>query len=211
MPTFDEILADLAALGDGAPTDKLSAFQHHERHRLLAAALAASSGTFAAAADLTPNGQIVPPASTVALFSTAAWSMAGRAVGAKFTVEQKGTYQYANFLIGTLSGNIQVCVCPLDGLDYSAPVMDSGLVDMTTLTTGAQHMDLGATVLDPGDYVIWIMVDNTTATVAHQSGFSSLIAAMRHSLDKTGVGAGITTSGVASYGGRAIAVSLDLA
>ena len=86
---------------------------------------------------------------------------------------------WVNLYVGASSGSIQVGVASLrrSGANiYAKRVMHSGVIACPTANTPAR-IDCGATVLEPGDYVLFIQCDNTTATF--MNGLVSGITASR--------------------------------
>jgi hypothetical protein len=103
--------------------------------------------------------QVMPDACKIALPAASAWPAANRAQFHRFHIEHTGAYRYVGVPVTTGSGNIQAAVVLMDGLNYTR-VMDSGIV---SCTSGMAVLDLGATVLQAGEYALVIWVDNTTA------------------------------------------------
>ena len=84
----------------------------------------------------------------------------------RFWLQRRTSLRYVNFHIGVSSGNIQVCV-----LKYSSPagaytrVMGGNTIACPA--AGGVRLDLGATILEPGDYGVSLWVDNATVRVRH--------------------------------------------
>jgi hypothetical protein len=136
---------------------------------------------------------IVPPAAIWQATAVSAWYLANAATFMRFPVTFRKTYRYANLRIGAQSGNIQVGVGTVRrtaGAVYVTKVMDSGVIACPAASD--QQIDLGATSLAPGDYMIWLWCDNTTAQFAY--GATAGLTASRLVFGQTGFTSGVGSS-----------------
>lgn len=109
------------------------------------------------------QGFVVPPVSAASVAASVAplvnWYWASR-----FMLTIPTPLRYANFAIGVSGGNIQVCVLRIVGTTYTRVM---GGAAIACPTAGNVSLDLGATVLPPGEYAFVFWCDNTTVTVSH--------------------------------------------
>ena len=138
---------------------------------------------------------ITPPAATFAASALAAWPAANAAIGMRFTVRRTRTFRYVNLYVGTSSGNIQVAISrcrPAAGTTTMdvLRVADSGIIACPA-GSNAARIDLGYVTLTPGDYMLTLWCDNTTATFLN--GLATGITASRIAFTQTGLSTGINS------------------
>lgn len=136
--------------------------------------------------------QIIPPGSLIGLPAATGWAAANTAIFQRFTITEGGVYRYANFRVGTGSGNMQAAVVRLSGAGYINydRVLDSGVV---ACTAGNKTLDMTSAYLAAGEYALALWFDNTTATVSRTT--DSAVQAMRLSSSVAGLATGIPSSG----------------
>lgn len=123
-------------------------------------------------------GIIVPPASSIAPTAPATWFAVDRTLASRFSLARSTVARYACFNIGVSAGSIQVSVVRLTSGGATPSydvVMDSDLI--AAPTAGDQRLDLGATLLTPGDYALCFYSSGTTLTVPNVNGAASGSAA----------------------------------
>lgn len=111
---------------------------------------------------------VVPQGATVSPGATATWPLANRAYLHRFNLDEGATFRYARLRIEATSGNMQVAVVRLDGLNYTR-VMNSGVI-ATPAGAATATVDLGSTFLQAGEYALAVWFDNTTASVPMYNG-----------------------------------------
>lgn len=91
-----------------------------------------------------------------------AWGAVDRAVFDRFQLAEPTTLRYLNWKADVASGNVQVGVVRLSGVGHAdfTKVMDSGVIACPAAAD--LRTDLGATLLLPGDYALFVWADNTT-------------------------------------------------
>lgn len=135
---------------------------------------------------------ITPPGAVIAASAAGAWYAANAATGMRFTLYRSRTYRYVNLHVGTQSGNIQVGVSrvyPSNATSvHTVRVAHSGVIACPA--GGAQQIDLGFFTLPPGDYMLFLWCDNTTATFLH--GLATGLTASRILFSQSsGLGSGV--------------------
>lgn len=137
---------------------------------------------------------IIPPTSVLAPGTEATWPLANKAWFTRFTLPVARTYRYFGYRVQNASGNIQVGVVKLDGLNYTR-VMHSGVIPATDGTV--TRIDLGATELPAGDYALFFWADNTALTIKLGSDYKLASLQAARELDIAG---GVPSSGVFTGG-----------
>jgi len=140
---------------------------------------------------------ITPPLAVLTPPSAAAWPAANLAILQRFSVPEARVYRYVNMVIDAASGNFQVAVVRLGGAGQTSytRVMDSGVIAMPA--AGNKHIDLGATLLLPGEYALAVWCDNTTATL--RGAANGAVAATRLAAEITGATSGVPSSGTLAW------------
>jgi hypothetical protein len=131
-----------------------------------------------------------PPVSMLSIPSAVAWAAANRAQFHRFHLTDGGVFRYANVRVESGSGNIQVAVVRMDGLNYTR-VMDSGVIACTTGMPGA--IDMGATHLPAGEYALVVWLDNTTATLRVAN--DEMVRVTRGAAEVSSLSSGVPSSG----------------
>lgn len=162
----------------------------------------AYKGSYSGATRGAAPALIVPPISAM-VAGAAAWYTAEAATFNRFTVAVPTPFQFINMWVGTSSGNIQVGVASLAFANATTMtftrVATSGTIAAPTGSTAA-HIDLGsATTLTPGQYGVFLWVDNTTLTTTH--GVTAGLQASRLCFNATLAG-GVPASGTITASGR---------
>jgi len=102
----------------------------------------------------------IQPPSCAGITPAVVWPGAYRTQFHRFNLADSAAFRYANVRVEVGSGNIQVAVVKLDGLNYTR-VMASAILPCTTGMSGA--IDMTSVFLEAGDYALVVWVDNVTA------------------------------------------------
>lgn len=185
-----------AQISDTAPAVSLTAGSYPDVRDRIKGTLTAPRFVTGSAAALTQPALIVPPA-TLLNASAAVWPAANRAVFNRFQVTERTVLRYLNWIVTTASGNIQVGLVRLTGSGHQTATLIASTGLIACPTAGDQHTDIGAQLLDPGDYAIFLWADNTTfqTRVASASG----ITALRIAAIVSGLTLGVTGTHTVSW------------
>jgi len=148
---------------------------------------------------------VVAPLYTAAV-SAAAWPQADRAVFMRFPLLVTTPLRYANWVVGTQSGNVQVGVVALSGANRTSftRVMSSGVIACPTAAD--IRTDLGLTTLPAGDYAMFIWADNTTVQTRYST--ASSLPALRQCGVAT-ISGGVGTSGTLTWSNGLVNIALE--
>lgn len=146
---------------------------------------------------------IVPPVSVG--FAAAVWTV-NAARFMRFQLSAAGTFRYINWTCAVQSGNVQVGVVALSGAGHTTytPVVSTGVIACPAAAD--IRSDVGATLLQPGDYALYFWADNATVQVP-KSG--SAIASLKGTANALSLTSGVITSGTLTYSTTAVALSLE--
>lgn len=139
------------------------------------------------------------------------WPSANLASFSRCVIPAARTYRYFLFRTGTQVGNIQVGVVRLSGAgltDYER-VMSSGVI--AAPAAGDHRLDLGATLLQSGDYALFVWADNTSISYAFST--SANFSPIRQNADVSGLTSGVPSSGsgLAWNGTKLFTIGLEAA
>jgi hypothetical protein len=152
---------------------------------------------------------VAPPTVTVLqnLGAATAWPAVNRAVFVRCGVTVGGTYRYLNWRCDVQSGNVQVGVVRLSGVDHAdfTRVMNSGVIACPA--AGNIRTDLGATYLTPGDYAMFLWADNVTFQARYAS--NSGLTVLRANATLSSLATGVQATGTFAYGTELVAMTLE--
>lgn len=148
---------------------------------------------------------IVPPAAHLTP-AAATWGAANRAIFDRFQVATPTTLRYLNWTVDVASGNVQVGVVRLAGAGHAdfTRVMDSGVIACPA--AGQIRTDLGASLLLPGDYALFLWADNTTISTRWTA--AAALTALR-SVGVLVVAGGVPVSGTLAWSNNYVCASLE--
>lgn len=146
---------------------------------------------------------LVAPLNTTGI-SVATWPAVNRALFMRFYLPIVTPLRYANWVVSTQSGNVQVGVVSLSGTDRTTytRVMNSGVIACPA--AGNIRTDLGLTLLQSGDYAMFLWADNTTFQTRNGTG-----AALRYGGLHSSLASGVGTSGTLSWDVITVNMSLE--
>lgn len=139
--------------------------------------------------------------------AAAAWGAVNRAVFMRFYLPIASPFRYLNWVCGTQSGNVQLGVVSLSGTDRTTytRVMNSGVIACPA--AGNIRTDLGLTLLQSGDYAMFLWADNTTFQT--RTSTASGNQALRFHGIASSLVSGVGTSGTLSWDVALVNLSLE--
>jgi len=142
-----------------------------------------------------------------------AWFAANYSAGARFGLSSTVTFSRARIPCGTASGNIEVAIYSVSRTAAAtfdlAKVTTTGVIACPTPTSSVIEVSFTTQVaLPPGDYVVALWCDNTTATFCHV--LSNTLLQAGWSLASINTPGGLPSAATGQgYSGRAVMLALE--